>query len=195
MCYNLPYSRLKGGYKVSRGARYMYTYERAICAICLDRLSVSDVVGLDGCQHQFHPKCIVPSLQRNRRCPMCRQAPPRLGVEDNVPRVDGGAVRAQGAVVGSGVPERPGSGPAAGRRRSQRRRSLEVGNARSASRAGKSRAEASRWPMRRFAPLTELADTLCQRPQRGPNRKNSSAVTLQNMPHAPNIIWIRRRRT
>lgn len=44
-----------------------------VCAICQESVS-SDAGGvcLHGCGHRFHGHCVVPWLQRNRSCPLCR---------------------------------------------------------------------------------------------------------------------------
>ena len=40
------------------------------CAVCQEE--VTSPVRLQGCNHGFHGYCIVPWLQRNRSCPLCR---------------------------------------------------------------------------------------------------------------------------
>ena len=46
-----------------------------VCAICLETLSTQHCETLVGCGHRFHSACIVPALQHNRACPMCRYCP------------------------------------------------------------------------------------------------------------------------
>lgn len=45
------------------------------CAICLCSLDSEHTTSLTGCGHTFHSDCIVPALQRNRACPLCRFEP------------------------------------------------------------------------------------------------------------------------
>ena len=55
----------------------MFWYKHATCAICMDPIDKpSSGVVLDCKHHPFHASCIVKSLQRDRRCPVCRHAPP-----------------------------------------------------------------------------------------------------------------------
>ena len=54
----------------------LFWYKHATCAICMDPIdSPSSGVVLDCKNHPFHASCIVKSLQRDRRCPVCRHAP------------------------------------------------------------------------------------------------------------------------
>ena len=45
------------------------------CAICYEALSTAHTETLIGCGHIFHSSCIVPALQHNRSCPLCRFQP------------------------------------------------------------------------------------------------------------------------
>ena len=46
-----------------------------ICAICQDTMDdTTSIVHLD-CLHSFHAQCAVTHLQRDPRCPMCRNNP------------------------------------------------------------------------------------------------------------------------
>ena len=54
----------------------VFWYKYATCAICMDPIDKkSSGVVLDCKHHPFHASCIVKSLQRDRRCPVCRHAP------------------------------------------------------------------------------------------------------------------------
>ena len=54
----------------------VFWYKHATCAICMDPIDKpSSGVVLDCKHHPFHASCIVKSLQRDRRCPVCRHAP------------------------------------------------------------------------------------------------------------------------
>ena len=54
----------------------LFWYKHATCAICMDPIDrPSSGVVLDCKNHPFHASCIVKSLQRDRRCPVCRHAP------------------------------------------------------------------------------------------------------------------------
>ena len=48
----------------------------ATCVICLSKLPRCEQHCLVGCGHAFHAACIIPALQHNRSCPICRYAPP-----------------------------------------------------------------------------------------------------------------------
>ena len=51
-------------------------YKHVTCAICMDPIDKPSAgVVLDCKHHPFHAGCIVKSLQRDRRCPVCRHAP------------------------------------------------------------------------------------------------------------------------
>eukprot|EP00966_Prymnesium_polylepis_P225413 5214057-Prymnesium_polylepis.1 len=53
---------------------YMYKWET--CAICFEPVKgAREGVYLSCQKHCFHGKCIVPHLQRDHRCPVCRHAP------------------------------------------------------------------------------------------------------------------------
>lgn len=45
----------------------------SFCVICQE--AAADPVRLEGCGHGFHAECIVPWLQRNSACPVCRFQP------------------------------------------------------------------------------------------------------------------------
>ena len=52
----------------------IYVYKMLTCSICME--SITAVKGVNvNCGHAFHAECIVPWLQRDRRCPVCRHAP------------------------------------------------------------------------------------------------------------------------
>ena len=42
------------------------------CAICLQSFIQKDKVAVLPCPHLFHPGCLEPWLQIQRRCPLCR---------------------------------------------------------------------------------------------------------------------------
>ena len=46
-----------------------------LCTICLEPLDGAPTSTLTGCSHVFHSACIVPALQHNRSCPLCRYVP------------------------------------------------------------------------------------------------------------------------
>ena len=68
----------------------VFWYKHATCAICMDPIDkpISGVV-LDCKHHPFHASCIVKSLQRDRRCPVCRHAPPSRADESIEEVADG----------------------------------------------------------------------------------------------------------
>ena len=58
----------------------LFWYKYATCAICMDPIDKpSSGVVLDCKNHPFHASCIVKSLQRDRRCPVCRATLRHLG--------------------------------------------------------------------------------------------------------------------
>lgn len=73
-------SELKGSFivavddKPDGNGQYVYKWET--CAICFEPVKgAREGVYLACQQHCFHGSCIVPHLQQDRRCPMCRHAP------------------------------------------------------------------------------------------------------------------------
>lgn len=46
------------------------------CVICMEPLTSDHSSSLDYCGHRFHSRCIIPALQRNPCCPLCRRRPP-----------------------------------------------------------------------------------------------------------------------
>ena len=52
------------------------------CAICLDDGDHTTTTKFPGCGHAFHTVCLINSVRRNPRCPMCRHLPE--GVHANV---------------------------------------------------------------------------------------------------------------
>ena len=44
------------------------------CVICQENIDTQGV-SLPGCNHSFHSNCIVPWLQKNNECPVCRYEP------------------------------------------------------------------------------------------------------------------------
>ena len=67
--------------------------KHATCAICMDPIDKpSSGVVLDCKHHPFHASCIVKSLQRDRRCPVCRHAPPSRADESIEEAADGAEV-------------------------------------------------------------------------------------------------------
>ena len=68
----------------------VFWYRYATCAICMDPIDKpSSGVVLDCKHHPFHASCIVKSLQRDRRCPVCRHAPPSRADESIEEVADG----------------------------------------------------------------------------------------------------------
>lgn len=45
------------------------------CVICQENIAENEVTKLPGCGHPYHADCIVPWLQRNHQCPLCRYEP------------------------------------------------------------------------------------------------------------------------
>ena len=48
--------------------------ENKFCVICQETID-SNCINLPGCNHPFHSTCIVPWLQKNNECPVCRYEP------------------------------------------------------------------------------------------------------------------------
>ena len=48
--------------------------ENKFCVICQESID-NNCVDLPGCNHSFHSNCIVPWLQKNNECPVCRYEP------------------------------------------------------------------------------------------------------------------------
>ncbi len=46
------------------------------CTVCLERFSGSSIKVLDRCKHKFHKDCLDKWLQKNKTCPICRDAFP-----------------------------------------------------------------------------------------------------------------------
>ena len=47
----------------------------SVCAICLSDFEAGDKVAHSNnmnCRHSFHASCVIPWLQRQKICPMCR---------------------------------------------------------------------------------------------------------------------------
>ncbi|KAM7528837.1 hypothetical protein LguiB_032247 [Lonicera macranthoides] len=44
----------------------------SICAICKDEFTAEDKINMLPCRHYFHVECIVPWMNLNTTCPLCR---------------------------------------------------------------------------------------------------------------------------
>lgn len=56
--------------------------EAPVCSICFDVIDPKASVTLH-CSHVFHGQCVTKALQRNPRCPLCRQRPSDLDGDDD----------------------------------------------------------------------------------------------------------------
>ena len=43
-----------------------------ICIICYDLFEQNDSVNMLKCKHKFHKNCLLPWVQKNNKCPICR---------------------------------------------------------------------------------------------------------------------------
>ena len=50
--------------------------KHALCPVCLGALETGDEMKKLPCEHTFHPKCIIPWLQKTNSCPLCRHELP-----------------------------------------------------------------------------------------------------------------------
>lgn len=46
--------------------------EQDECTICLDHFHAGDALVHLPCAHRYHPRCLVPWLEKNAHCPCCR---------------------------------------------------------------------------------------------------------------------------
>lgn len=77
LAVRLKKEQLDGSFVVlAEEAEGAYMYKWETCAICLEPVKgFCEGVYLACQKHCFHGRCIVPHLQKDRRCPVCRHAP------------------------------------------------------------------------------------------------------------------------
>lgn len=58
------------------------------CTTCMDTFALAEEVAQLDCRHVFHKACIVPWLQRQKTCPICRhEVEPQRWPEDPARRI------------------------------------------------------------------------------------------------------------
>ena len=62
--HNLPILTIK--------TRSQHSKTDSICAICKDEFTAEDNINMLPCKHYFHVECIVPWMNLNTTCPLCR---------------------------------------------------------------------------------------------------------------------------
>ncbi|KAM7528835.1 hypothetical protein LguiB_032245 [Lonicera macranthoides] len=62
--HNLPILTIK--------TRSQHLKTDSICAICKDEFTAEDKINMLPCKHYFHVECIVPWMNLNTTCPLCR---------------------------------------------------------------------------------------------------------------------------
>lgn len=72
----LKLCNLKPVHEPDREGMYVYEeQEKNTCAICLETIEPANAVNLACAAHWFHGQCIANHLQRDQRCPVCRDVP------------------------------------------------------------------------------------------------------------------------